>query len=102
MTGPALPIEGEMALRDLFGPIDLAPFANEAGGGGRYAILDADMKYFVAEYHSQGPVLAALRLRHDLDIRDPDIGAVAAIMIDTYAFAHREIGSGAIYRSANS
>lgn len=87
MTGPALAIEGAMAVRELFGPFELAAFPNE---GGAYAILHADMKFYVTEYHSQGPIFAALKLRRDLD---PD--AITAINIRTYEFAYREIGSGA-------
>jgi 2-methylcitrate dehydratase len=52
--------------------------------------MAADMKHFVTEYHTQGPLTAALALAGDLDI-----DAIAAIRIHTYAFAHKEIGSGA-------
>ena len=86
MSGPALAIEGAMAVRELFGPFELAAFPNQ---GGDYAILRADMKFNVTEYHSQGPIFAALKLRHDVDI-----DAIAAITIHTYEFAYREIGSG--------
>jgi len=86
MTGPALAVEGAMGLRELFGPFELAPFPAE---GGDYAILAADMKYYVTEYHSQGPITAALKLRRDIDL-----DAIAKITIDTYEFAYREIGSG--------
>jgi 2-methylcitrate dehydratase len=53
------------------------------------AVMAADMKFFVTEYHSQGPLMAALALRRDLDI-----DAIRAIRIRTYVFAHKEIGSG--------
>src|SRR5262249_9094588 len=53
------------------------------------AIVSADMKFYVTEYHSQGPLAAALSLSHGLDL-----DAIAAIRIRTYAFAHKEIGSG--------
>jgi 2-methylcitrate dehydratase len=90
MSGPALAIEGAMAVREMFGPFELAAFPNE---GGDYAIMRADMKFYVTEYHSQGPIFAALKLRREIgadDIAD----VIAAITIHTYAFAHREIGSG--------
>ena len=87
MTGPALAIEGAMGVRDLFGPFALAAFPDE---GGAYAVLHADMKFYVTEYHSQGPIFAALKLGRDLDV-----DAIAAITIHTYEFAYREIGSGA-------
>jgi 2-methylcitrate dehydratase len=86
MTGPALAIDGAMAVRELFGPFELAAFPNE---GGTHAILCADMKFYLTEFHSQGPIFAALKLRRDLD---PD--AITAIDIRTYEFAYREIGSG--------
>jgi 2-methylcitrate dehydratase len=86
MSGPALPIEGAMAVREMFGPFELAAFPNE---GGDYAMLRADMKFHVTEYHSQGPIFAALKLRRDIDV-----DAIAAISIHTYEFAYREIGSG--------
>jgi 2-methylcitrate dehydratase len=87
MTGPTLAIEGAVAVRELFGPFELAAFPNE---GGTSAILHADMKFYVTEYHSQGPIFAALKLRRDLDL-----DAITAINIRTYEFAYREIGSGA-------
>jgi len=86
MGGPELAIEGSMGLRDLFGPFELSPFPNE---GGDFAILRADMKYYVTEFHSVAPISLALSLARDIDA-----GAIAAITIDTYAFAYREIGSG--------
>ena len=76
-----------MAVRELFGPFELAAFPNE---GGAHAVLHADMKFYVTEYHSQGPIFAALKLRREIDI-----DAIAAISIHTYEFAYREIGSGA-------
>lgn len=85
MTGPEQPFEGALGLRDLLGPVDVARL-----GGSPLAIMAADMKHFVTEYHTQGPLTAALALAGDLDI-----DAIAAIRIHTYAFAHKEIGSGA-------
>ena len=75
-----------MGFGELFGPVELAPFPHE---GGVHAILCADMKNYVTEYHSQGPIAAALELRRGIDV-----DAIAAITIHTYEFAHREIGSG--------
>jgi 2-methylcitrate dehydratase len=85
MTGPEQPFEGALGLRDLVGPIDATRL-----GRAPLAILTADMKFFVTEYHSQGPLAAALSLAGDLDL-----DTIAAIRIHTYEFAHREIGSGA-------
>lgn len=84
MTGPEAPFEGALGLQHLAGPLD-------AGLLGRAppAVLAADMKFLVTEYHSQGPLMAALALREGLDV-----AAIERIDIRTYAFAHHEIGSG--------
>jgi 2-methylcitrate dehydratase len=85
MTGPEKPFEGALGLAHLVGPVD-------AGLIGRspLAIETADMKFYVTEYHSQGPLAAALSLAAGLDV-----AAIAAIRIRTYEFACKEIGSGA-------
>ena len=85
MTGPAKAFEGVLGLHHLTGPVDTSLL-----GRAPLAVSAADMKFFVTEYHSQGPLTVALTLRRDLDV-----GAIAAIRIRTYAFAHHEIGSGA-------
>ena len=85
MTGPEQPFDGALGLRDLLGPVDVTRL-----GRAPLAILAADMKFFVTEYHSQGPLAAALSLADGLDL-----DTIAAIRIHTYEFAHREIGSGA-------
>jgi 2-methylcitrate dehydratase len=92
MSGPERAIEGAMAVRELFGPFELAHFPNEGGDHAiqDFAILLADMKFHVTEYHSQGPIFAALKLRREIDV-----DAITAITIHTYEFAFREIGSGA-------
>src|SRR5262245_49180963 len=84
MTGPDKPFEGALGLHHLLGPVD-------AGLIGRapLAIESAEMKHYVTEYHSQGPLAAALSLSAGLDVAD-----IAAIHIRTYAFAHHEIGRG--------
>jgi len=84
MTGPDRPFEGALGLHHLIGPVDPGLL-----GQAPLAIVDADMKHYVTEYHSQGPLAAALALRPGLDL-----DAIAAIHIRTYAFAHHEIGSG--------
>ena len=90
MAGPAHAISGAMGLGELFAPFELAPFPGEDGEGGGYAILRADIKQYVTEYHSQGPLVAALKLRAGIDLAE-----IMRITIDTYHFAYREIGSGA-------
>ncbi|HEY2138392.1 MAG TPA: MmgE/PrpD family protein, partial [Xanthobacteraceae bacterium] len=84
MTGPEKALEGRLGLHDLVGPVDAALL-----GRSPLAVVTADMKHFVTEYHSQGPLAAALALRDGLDV-----DAIAAIRIRTYEFAHKEIGSG--------
>ena len=118
MTGPEKPFEGALGLAHLVGPVD-----PHLLGRAPLAIVTADMKFFVTEYHSQGPLAAALSLRDGL-ARVPakwtpvrrqghaptdeagarpdsagtgralDPAAIAAIHIRTYEFAHKEIGSG--------
>jgi 2-methylcitrate dehydratase len=84
MTGPEKPFEGALGLHHLMGPVDPGLL-----GCAPLAVVSADMKFYVTEYHSQGPLAAALSLRPGLDL-----DAIAAIRIRTYAFAHHEIGSG--------
>ena len=84
MTGPGKAFEGALGLHHMMGPVDTALL-----GRAPLAVTMADMKFFVTEYHSQGPLMAALTLRAGLDV-----DAIAAIHIRTYAFAHHEIGSG--------
>jgi 2-methylcitrate dehydratase len=97
MTGPEQPFEGALGLADLVGHsrskngvASLAYVDAARLGLTPLAVIAADMKFFVTEYHSQGPLAAALSLAGGLDI-----DAIAAIRIHTYEFAHREIGSGA-------
>jgi 2-methylcitrate dehydratase len=85
MTGPEKAFEGALGLHHLTGPVDVGLL-----GRGPLAVIAADMKFFVTEYHSQGPLMAALALARGLDS-----AAIAAIHIHTYAFAYHEIGSGA-------
>jgi len=84
MTGPEKAFEGALGLHHLLGPLDPGLL-----GRAPLAVVAADMKFFVTEYHSQGPLAAALSLRRGLDV-----DAIAAIRIRTYEFAHKEIGSG--------
>src|SRR5262249_58761563 len=84
MSGPARAFEGALGLHHLAGPVDPRLL-----GRAPPAVVRADMKFVVTEYHSQGPLMAALEAAHGLEV-----DAIAAIDIRTYAFAHREIGSG--------
>jgi 2-methylcitrate dehydratase len=86
MTGPSAAFTGRHGLSDLIGTFELPPLA----GGGRFRIVEADMKSLAAEYHAQGPILAALELRRDLDP-----ASIEAVTVYTYAHAAKGIGSGA-------
>jgi 2-methylcitrate dehydratase len=84
MTGPERAFEGKLGLAERTASIDLSGL-----GQSPLAITQADMKFFVTEYHSQGPLTAALKLAAGAAPDD-----IAAITIRTYEFAHKEIGSG--------
>ncbi len=84
MTGPERPFAGALGLGEVVGPVD-----PDLLGRTPLAVVAADMKFLVTEYHSQGPLMAALALGAGLDV-----AAIAAIDIHTYEFAYREIGSG--------
>jgi len=84
MTGPEKAFEGRLGLRELTGAVDLDRLRRNPP-----AVMEADMKFLVTEYHSQGPLMAALELRTGLDV-----DAIEAIHIRTYEFAYKEIGSG--------
>jgi 2-methylcitrate dehydratase len=86
LTGPDAPFEGTHGLFELTGGFELGPLADTSG---TFRILQTDMKSLVTEYHTQGPVGAALELRKGLDV-----GAIERIAIHTYSFAYKEIGSG--------
>ena len=86
MTGPEQAIEGSHGLRELVGKFELTPF----GGNGRpFRIAEANLKYFLSEYHSQSPITAALQLHSQVAVED-----IEAVTIHTYWFTWSEIGSG--------
>ena len=85
MTGPDRVIEGGHGLRELVGKFELPEFA---GGERPYAITQANIKYFLSEYHSQAPIALALKLRSQLKVED-----IASVEVFTYWFAWSEIGS---------
>jgi 2-methylcitrate dehydratase len=86
ITGPERPVQGSLGLRDLVGNRGL-PLANPDQ---QFRILQADMKYFVSEFHSIAPIMMALDLGQGLATDE-----IEAIEIATYEFAYEEIGSGA-------
>ena len=85
MTGPERPMEGSLGLGALVGSRGLAL----AGADQPFRVLQADMKYFVTEFHSIAPLMMAMQLADGHPIDD-----IEAIEIATYKFAYEEIGSG--------
>lgn len=86
MGGPIAPFEEKHGLWELVGPHDISPLPEQQ----QEAILRADYKYYMIEFHSQVPILAALEMLKR--VRPEEI---ASVEIDTYWFTWSEIGSGA-------
>jgi 2-methylcitrate dehydratase len=84
MTGPERPVEGSLGLADLVGNRGLP-----LGDDQPFRILQADMKYFVSEFHSIAPIMMALDVGKEVAT-----DTIEAIEISTYKFAYEEIGSG--------
>jgi 2-methylcitrate dehydratase len=84
MAGPATPFED--GLTAVTGPAAVSSFPLEPG---RFGLLKADYKYFLSEFHAQGPAFLALELRPQIRLDD-----IAKIEVFTYHFAWFEIGSG--------
>jgi 2-methylcitrate dehydratase len=85
MEGPPTPFED--GLTAVVGPALAPSFPLEPGA---FAMLKADYKFFLSEFHAQGPAFCALELRPQVSIDD-----IERIEIFTYHFAWFEIGSGA-------
>lgn len=85
MAGPPTPFED--GLTAVIGEEKAIPFPVDPK---TFSILRADVKYFLSEYHAQGPAFVALELRPQIKLDD-----IAKIEIFTYHFAWFEIGSGA-------
>ena len=85
MMGPPTPFED--GLTAVIGAAEVASFPLDPGG---FSILKADYKYFLSEFHAQGPAFVALELRPQIKLDD-----IEKIEIFTYHFAWFEIGSGA-------
>jgi 2-methylcitrate dehydratase len=85
MVGPPTPFED--GLTAVIGAAEVASFPLDPGG---FSILKADYKYFLSEFHAQGPAFVALELRPQIKLDD-----IEKIEIFTYHFAWFEIGSGA-------
>jgi 2-methylcitrate dehydratase len=84
MTGPATPFEG--GLTAVVGSPIIPSFPLDPS---TFAILDADFKYYLSEYHSQSPIFAAKELHSQVAIDE-----IESVEVFTYHFAWMEIGSG--------
>jgi 2-methylcitrate dehydratase len=85
MIGPPMPFQD--GLTAVIGAEEITSFPVDPLG---FGILKADTKYFLSEYHAQGPAFVALELRPQIELDD-----IERIEISTYHFAWFEIGSGA-------
>lgn len=87
MTGPAEPFHGVDGFCNLAGPFEITDIG--APRDGRSAIETTAIKYFPAEFNSQGPITLMLDLRKRFRIED-----LQSIDIHTYHLAWHEIGGG--------
>jgi len=85
MAGPPTPFED--GLTAVTGAEEICPFPFEPR---TFSILKADYKFFLSEFHAQGPAFLALELRLQIELDD-----IEKIEVLTYHFAWFEIGSGA-------
>ncbi len=86
MTGPDKPIEGAHGLWHMVGQFQIADFP---GSDRPYRIKQANLKFFLSEYHSQSPIEAAMQLHGQVAAAD-----IAAVTVHTYKFAQQEIADG--------
>jgi 2-methylcitrate dehydratase len=65
ITGPAPVFEGRRGfIAQVSGPLDIPMMAGETpDGGSAFRLLDTDIKFWPAEYHSQAAIAAALQVR---------------------------------------
>ena len=85
MAGPPTPFED--GLTAVIGAEEICPFPIDPTG---FSLLKADYKFFLSEFHAQGPAFLALELLPQIKLDD-----VEKIEVSTYHFAWFEIGSGA-------
>jgi 2-methylcitrate dehydratase len=85
MAGPPTPFED--GLTAVIGAEDICPFPVDPTG---FSLLKADYKFFLSEFHAQGPAFLALELLPQIKLDD-----IEAVEVSTYHFAWFEIGSGA-------
>ena len=85
MEGPPTPFED--GLTAVIGAEEAVPFPLDPKA---FSLLRADYKFFLSEFHAQGPAFLALELRPQIALDD-----IEKIEVFTYHFAWFEIGSGA-------
>jgi len=84
MAGPATPFVG--GLTQVVGAPKVPSFPLDPSTP---AILNADFKFFLSEYHAQSPAFAAIELHPQIRIED-----IEKVEVFTYHFAWFETGSG--------
>ena len=85
MAGPPTPFED--GLTAVTGAEEVCPFPVDPK---QFSLLRADYKFFLSEFHAQGPAFLALELRPHVALDD-----IEKVEVFTYHFAWFEIGSGA-------
>src|SRR5262249_40082172 len=85
MAGPPTPFED--GLTAVIGAEQVCPFPVDATG---FSLPKADYKFFLSEFHAQGPAFLALELRPQIKLED-----IEKVEVFTYHFAWFEIGSRA-------
>jgi 2-methylcitrate dehydratase len=85
MAGPPTPFED--GLTAVIGAEEICPFPVDPN---RFSLIRADYKFFLSEFHAQGPAFLALELRPQIALDE-----IEKIEVFTYHFAWFEIGSGA-------
>ena len=87
MSAPDSVFEGENGVQKAVGKFEWPPFA---GADRPFRILGTPIKLYPCEYHGQSPIEAMLAVRSGIDPDD-----IEKIVVRTYWFAWKVIGSGA-------
>ena len=87
MTGPGEPFTGVDGFCNLSGPFEL----NDIGTlvDGKSMVENTSIKYFPAEFNSQGPITSLLELRKQFDLQD-----LERLTVASYHLTWHEIGGG--------
>jgi 2-methylcitrate dehydratase len=85
MAAPPTPFEDGLTV--IIGAEEICPFPVDPSA---FSLLRADYKYFLSEFHAQGPAFLALELLPQIKLAE-----IEKIEVFTYHFAWFEIGSGA-------